>query len=176
MDVNAIRRSEEALILGIKNSSSNPNPEYKTEFSSGLDLRADLTQKVRVRGPKIDGDSQASHLNENGSLVLEPMQRAIIQTSCAFKLPEGFEATVRQRSGFTFEEGIMVALGTIDNDFTGQVGIILFNLSGEDAVIKHGDRIAQLVVTPVEFCRALSIDELPKTGRGANGFGHTGRD
>lgn len=142
------------LSLKIINRSANPLPTYATEFSSGMDLRADLKEAITL----IAGE------------------RKLIPTGLSIELPKGFEAQVRPRSGLALKQGItcLNSPGTIDADYRGEIGVILINLSGENQVIQPGDRIAQLVIQPVVQCTWETVDVLAETERGEGGFGHTG--
>lgn len=129
-------------------------PQYMSAGASGADLRAVLA---------------------DSPMRLAPGMRATIWTGIAIELPPGFEAQVRPRSGLT-RKGVLVAVGTIDADYRGEIAVSLFNLSGNWFDCYDGDRIAQLVVSPVvqaEFAWALDLDP---TARGDNGFGSTGRN
>lgn len=145
----------EALRVKIVNLSSNPLPEYATEGSSGLDLRANLSESV----------------------VLKPLERALIPTGIVIELPVGYEAQVRPRSGLAIKQGItcLNTPGTIDADYRGEIKVILINLSSENVVIQHGDRIAQLVLQKVERIEWIQTDNINATQRGEGGFGHTGK-
>lgn len=145
----------EALRVKIVNLSSNPLPEYATEGSSGLDLRANLSESV----------------------VLKPLERALIPTGIFIELPVGYEAQVRPRSGLAFKQGItcLNTPGTIDADYRGEIKVILINLSSENVVIQHADRIAQLVLQKVERIEWIQTDNINATQRGEGGFGHTGK-
>jgi len=126
-----------------------------SEQAAGIDLRA------AVSGP----------------VTLAPGSFALVPTGIRISLPPGHEAQVRPRSGLAAKHGVSVlnAPGTIDADYRGEVGIILINLGGEPFEVRRGDRIAQLVVAPVTRVRVEMVDRLNETGRGAGGFGHTGR-
>lgn len=145
----------EALRVKIVNLSSNPLPEYATEGSSGLDLRANLSESV----------------------VLKPLERALIPTGIVIELPVGYEAQVRPRSGLAIKQGItcLNTPGTIDADYRGEIKIILINLSSENVVIQHADRIAQLVLQKVERIEWIQTDNINATQRGEGAFGHTGK-
>lgn len=145
----------EALRVKIVNLSSNPLPEYATEGSSGLDLRANLSESV----------------------VLKPLERALIPTGIVIELPVGYEAQVRPRSGLAIKQGItcLNTPGTIDADYRGEIKVILINLSSENVVIQHADRIAQLVLQKVERIEWIQTDNINATQRGEGGFGHTGK-
>ncbi len=133
-------------------------PRYATQGAAGLDLSADLDAPV----------------------VLEPLGRARIPTGLVIALPRGYEGQVRPRSGLAAKHGITVlnAPGTIDEDYRGELAVLLVNLSGEPFTISHGERIAQLIVAPVSHAAIElreSLADLGTTSRGAGGFGSTGR-
>jgi len=133
-------------------------PSYATAGAAGLDLAACLDAPVTLR--------------RTGT--------ASIPTGLALALPPGHEGQVRPRSGLASKHGVTVlnAPGTIDEDYRGEVRVLLVNLGEDDHVIHHGDRIAQLVVAPVTrvaVVRAQSPEDLGTTARGDGGFGSTGR-
>ena len=129
-------------------------PTYSTEYSSGLDLRANL-----------DND-----------LVIKPLQRVLVPTGLFIELTEGYEAQIRPRSGLAIKYGITVlnTPGTIDTDYRGEIKIILINLSNEDFTIHHGDKIAQMVIAKFEKADLKIVDSLSETVRSDGGFGHSG--
>lgn len=138
----------------IINRSNNPLPQYATEDSAGLDLYACLEEEVQ----------------------LQPLERKLIPTGISLALPRGYEAQIRPRSGMALKKGITVlnAPGTIDADYRGEIKVILINLSSEAVVLRHGERIAQMVIaqyTPIEW---TLVERLEETDRGEGGFGHTG--
>ncbi len=141
--------------MQIINLSSNPLPEYATEGSSGMDLRANL----------------------DAPLTLHPMQRFLIPTGIFIELPEQHEAQVRPRSGLAIKHGLtcLNSPGTIDADYRGEIKVILINLSNEVHTIVHGDRIAQVVVNKVEKVTWKPVVKLSDSSRGEGGFGHTGK-
>ena len=143
------------LQVRIINRSTNPLPEYATAGSSGMDLRANLEQE----------------------LELQPLQRELVPTGIFIELPEGYEAQVRPRSGLAVKQGItcLNTPGTIDADYRGEIKVILINLSQERQVIRHGDRVAQLVVQQVETVQWVETETLGQTVRNEGGFGHTGK-
>lgn len=142
--------------INIINQSNNPLPNYQTPLSAGMDLQAFLPQ---------------------GSIVLGPMQRALVKTGLFIELPQGYEAQIRPRSGLALKHGISVlnTPGTIDADYRGEIGVILINLSQEDFEIKNGERIAQMVIAKHEQISWQISDKLSDTQRGSNGFGSTGK-
>jgi dUTP pyrophosphatase len=110
-------------------------------------------------------------------MVLAPGARALVPTGLRVEIPEGYEVQVRPRSGLALKHGIGLANapGTIDADYRGPVGVILVNLGAEPFTLRHGERIAQLVVAPVVRAVFAEVRELGATARGAGGFGSTGR-
>jgi len=111
------------------------------------------------------------------AMVLAPGARALVPTGFAIALPEGMEAQVRPRSGLALRHGVTVlnAPGTIDADYRGEIGVILINHGDADFPIERGDRIAQLVIAPVTMAQFCEGAVEPGAGRGAAGFGSTGR-
>lgn len=133
-----------------------PPPAYESAGAAGMDLRAAL-------GP-------------GETTVLAPGARALMPTALSLQLPEGFEAQVRPRSGLAARHGVTVlnAPGTVDSDYRGEVKVILVNHGQEPFSIRHGDRIAQLVIAPVTRATLVEVAALDRTERGAGGFGSTG--
>ena len=140
----------------IVNQSTNELPAYSTALSAGMDLRANLDSPV----------------------VLKPLERTLVPTGLFIELPVGFEAQIRPRSGLALKKGITVlnSPGTIDADYRGEIKVILVNLSNEEFVINHGERICQMVVSKHETVAWKPVEVLEETQRGAGGFGHTGRN
>lgn len=143
MEVQVVNRSKHAL------------PNYETELSAGMDLRAN-----------IDGD-----------IELKSLERVLVPTGLFIALHPGTEAQIRPRSGLAYKHGLTVlnSPGTIDADYRGEVKVLLVNLSNEPFVIKNGERIAQMVVAKYERVEWSEVEELDETVRGAGGFGHTGK-
>lgn len=142
------------LKVKIINRSHHQLPDYATESSAGMDIRANLVEPV----------------------TLGPLERAMVPTGLYISLPKGYECQVRPRSGLAAKHGISVANapGTIDADYRGEIKVILVNLSNVPFVIDDGERIAQLVVARHEVVEWQPVDTLDSTERGAGGFGHTG--
>jgi dUTP pyrophosphatase len=138
----------------IINQSPNALPDYATEGSAGMDIRAHLP----------------------GPLVLKPLERQLIPTGLYMELPLGYEAQVRPRSGLAIKQGItcLNSPGTVDSDYRGEIKVILINLSNEEQVLHPGDRIAQMVISPVVQAGWEAVEEISVTARNAGGFGHTG--
>lgn len=108
-------------------------------------------------------------------IILYTLDRATIHTGVHIALPKGYEAQVRGRSGLNRDHGIIVPVGTIDADYRGDIGVVVYNLSREPYIIHPGDRIAQLVISPVVQVEWQQVDSLDETERGVGGFGSTGR-
>jgi len=130
-------------------------PRYQSEHAAGMDLLAAI----------------------EGELRLAPGERALVSTGIAIALPEGYEAQVRPRSGLALRHGITMlnAPGTVDADYRGTIGLVVVNHGSDAVTIRRGERLAQLVVARVERAEIEPVDELPESGRGAGGFGSTGR-
>jgi len=131
-------------------------PKYETLGSSGLDLRAAISEMKIINAGKF----------------------ALIPTNLSVEIPEGYEIQIRPRSGLAAKHGIGVlnSPGTIDSDYRGELKIILFNFSDSDFVVNRGDRIAQMVVSEVIKANLILSENLEESKRGVNGFGHTGKD
>src|SRR6056297_3329462 len=116
--------------IKIINRSNNSLPNYSTEWSSGMDLRASLEESIR----------------------LKPLERTLVPTGLYIELPEGYEAQIRPRSGLALKKGLTVlnTPGTIDSDYRGEIGIIVINLSNDMVEITSGERICQMVVSRIE--------------------------
>ncbi len=143
-----------AIEIKIINHSPYPLPEYATAGSSGMDIRAHLTE----------------------ALPIAPLQRILVPTGLFIELPSGYEAQIRPRSGLAIRQGISLlnSPGTIDADYRGEIKIVLINLSGEQQVIMPGDRIAQMIIQKVEKAVWKETGEITVTARNEGGFGHTG--
>lgn len=122
------------------------------------------------------GDSGADLFTPE-EVTVKAGERILIKTGIAIALPDGYEAQVRSKSGLALKKGLMVlnSPGTVDNLYRGDVGVIMYNSSNEDHTFAAGDKIAQLVIVPVEQSNFEIVDELDETDRGGNGFGSTGR-
>jgi len=115
-------------------------------------------------------------LKSSEDVELAPLERKLVKTGLWIAVPEGYEAQVRPRSGLALRHGITLvnSPGTIDSDYRGEVGLIVINLGKDVVKLSKGDRVAQLVVTPVARVEVRSVDSLDDTERGAGGFGSTG--
>jgi dUTP pyrophosphatase len=129
-------------------------PEYATERSAGLDLKAAVTQP----------------------LTLLPGDRGVVPTGLVMAIPAGYEGCVRPRSGLAAKQGLTLtnAPGTIDSDYRGEIKVLMINLGREPVTIRRGERVAQLLISPVARVRVTQVDQLDETKRGTGGFGHSG--
>lgn len=141
-------------LIKVINKSKHDLPEYETEQSAGMDIRANISEPI----------------------TLKPLERALIKTGLFIALEKGVEAQVRPRSGLSYKNGITVlnSPGTIDADYRGEIGVILVNLSNDDFIVEDGERIAQLVIARHEQGKWDEVSVLNNTERGAGGFGSTG--
>jgi len=140
--------------VNIINHSKHDLPGYATEFSAGLDLRANIDSPIE----------------------LKPLERQLISTGLFIELHKGYEAQIRPRSGLAFKNGITVlnSPGTIDADYRGELKVLLINLSNTSFIINDGERIAQMVIAKHEQIKWKEVTSMNETDRGSGGFGHTG--
>lgn len=131
-------------------------PEYKTEGAAGADLYAANTE----------------------SITLKPLERFLVPTGIKIELPAGYEAQIRPRSGLSIKHGISLinCVGTVDEDYRGEVMVGLVNLSNETYVIERGERVAQMVIAKVAKPEIKLVEALSATSRGEGGFGSTGKN
>lgn len=143
------------LTIKIINKSHHPLPSYGTPESAGMDVRAFLP---------------------DGSVTLNPGERALIQTGLYMQLPAGYECQIRPRSGLALRNGITIlnTPGTVDADYRGEIGIIVLNTSNEPFVINDGERICQMVIKEYVKARWEDVKRIDETVRGTGAFGHTG--
>ena len=140
--------------ISIINNSNNPNPKYQTKSSAGMDLMAFVDDPI----------------------IIESGEWKLISTGIYIKLPTGFEAQVRPRSGLALKKGITVlnSPGTIDSDYRGEIGVILINHSKNKFIVNSGERIAQLVIAKHESISWKNVQFINSSIRGSGGFGSTG--
>ena len=137
-----------------------------------------MNLKIKLLGGKVP---TRAHEHDSGldlyaasSCVLQPGMTHRVHTGVAIELPEGFEGQVRPRSSLA-SKGVYALLGTVDNGYRGELGVVLSNLSTERYQVHEGDKVAQLVICPVALPNVVVVDELVETDRGQGGFGSTGR-
>ena len=142
------------MIIRVVNQSKHELPQYATELSAGLDLRANIDSPIE----------------------LKPLERILVPTGLFIELAKGFEAQIRPRSGLAFKNGITVlnSPGTIDADYRGEIKVLLVNLSSTSFIINDGERVAQMVIAKHEQIVWEQTSSLDETERGVGGFGHTG--
>jgi len=143
------------LRIKVINKSNNPLPKYQTVASAGLDL----------------------HANLEADIILNPGDRILVPTGLFIELTEGYEAQVRPRSGLALKHGITVlnSPGTIDADYRGEIKVLLINHGSEPFIIKHSERIAQMVVAKHEQIQWKTVTDLNDTERGRGGYGSSGK-
>lgn len=129
-------------------------PQYQTSGASGMDLAAAIDEPVEIK----------------------PLERRLIPTGIKIQLEKDFEAQIRPRSGMSIKHGITLinCVGTIDEDYRGEVCVPIVNISNEPYTINRGDRIAQMVIMPVAKAEIEVVNELSETQRSSGGFGSTG--
>lgn len=147
--------SGKSIVIKIINKSHHPLPEYSTHESAGMDVRAFLP---------------------DGSVTLNPGERALIQTGLYMQLPAGYECQIRPRSGLALRHGITIlnTPGTVDADYRGEIGIIILNTGNEPFVINDGERICQMVIKEYVKASWEEVKRIDETKRGEGAFGHTG--
>lgn len=130
-------------------------PEYKTEGAAGMDLCAAISEPI----------------------TLKPLERYLIPTGLKIELEHGYEAQIRPRSGLSIKHGISLinCVGTVDEDYRGEVCVGVVNLSNDEYTIQPDERIAQMVIARVEQAKIEVVTELSETSRGEGGFGSTGK-
>lgn len=131
-----------------------PLPKYQSMGASGVDLMADIEEPI----------------------ILKPGERKLVPTGLSIELPPFYEAQIRPRSGLAIKHGISMvnAPGTIDSDYRGEIGIILINHGVEHFTVQRGDRIAQMIISPVMQASFVEAENLTETLRSQGGFGSTG--
>ena len=129
-------------------------PKYETPGSSGMDL--------------------AAYINKN--IIINPGEKALVPTGFSLSVPQNYEVQIRPRSGLAVKKGITVlnTPGTLDSDYRGEIKVVLINLSKDIFIVRNGERIAQMVVCPVEKVSMQEVRDLSETDRGKDGFGSTG--
>ena len=140
--------------LRLPHAKDLPLPSYESKEAAGMDLRA-AVEKTEV---------------------LKPGERSLIPTGFKMSLQPGYEAQIRPRSGLAYRNGITMlnSPGTIDSDYRGEVKVLAINHGSESFEINHGDRIAQMVISPVTQAVIREVKSLDETERGDGGFGSTG--
>jgi len=146
---------EPVLFRKLPHATDLPLPAYETTHAAGMDIRAALDSDIE----------------------LKPGNRILIPTGLQMALPIGYEAQIRPRSGLAIKHGITMlnTPGTIDADYRGEIKVIAINHGSETFVIRHGDRIAQMIIAPVVQAKIIEMNELDVTERGLGGFGSTGK-
>jgi dUTP pyrophosphatase len=138
----------------VVNNSKHALPQYATNASAGLDLRANIDEPIELKS----------------------LERTLVPTGLFIELPMGTEAQIRPRSGLAFKNGITVlnSPGTIDADYRGEIKVLLVNLSNTSFLINDGERVAQMIIAKHETIEWRETNSLQESERGAGGFGSTG--
>lgn len=149
------QQSKAQITLRYSHKSVNPEPEYAYGTDSGFDLRA------------------------NETINLEPFGRSLVSTGLFLDIPEGYEIQVRPKSGLAIKKGLSVlnTPGTVDQGYTGEIKVILINMSNQPQTIEFGDKVGQAVLCPVVSGKHVNLQrvlEVDDKDRGDNGFGSTG--
>ena len=136
-------------------------PVYQTAGAAGADVKANLKPDAR-----------------EGGISIAPGERALVPLGIILEIPPQLEVQIRSRSGLALKSGVMVlnAPGTVDSDYRGEVGVILANFGKDDFVVRHGERIAQIVVAPVTTAKFSRSIDFATSARGTGGFGSTGKE
>ena len=145
------------MILKIERLAANKNlPEYKTEGAAGMDLCAAIEEPMEFK----------------------PLERKLVPTGIKIELEQGYEAQVRPRSGLSIKHGMSLinCIGTIDEDYRGEVCVPMVNLSSEIYFVQPQERIAQMVIAKYEKAQIEVVQSVSKTERGQGGFGSTGKN
>jgi dUTP pyrophosphatase len=143
-------------VMRLPHGEGLPLPAYETEHAAGMDLRAAVPEEAPI--------------------ILRPGDRHAVPTGLCMAIPHGFEGQVRPRSGLALRHGVtcLNSPGTVDADYRGEVKVILVNHGPENFVVRRGERIAQLLISPVVQAAWREVDSLDATARGDGGFGSTG--
>ena len=153
-------------------------PSYATPGSAGMDLPAcfDNREKRIAKVYRRIGDIQELDLNVDTVITMFPSERALIPSNVKYELTEGSVALIPSRSGLSIKQGCIVvnSPGVVDEDYRGIVHICIINLGFKPVTIRHGDALAQMIVTSYDKVLWEEVDELSETERGSGGFGHTG--
>ena len=130
-------------------------PKYKTNGASGMDLMAFIKEPINIK----------------------PKTSSLVPTGLAFAFSEDYEIQIRPRSGLAAKNNISVlnSPGTIDSDYRGEIKVIIYNHGNETFTVNNGDRIAQMILTPIVKMELKETLDLPETIRGTGGFGSTGK-
>ncbi len=137
-------------------------PTRNNEDDAGLDVYA--LEDVEIPPSEVDSNFVAVRIG-----------RAIVPTGIAVDIPTGYDGKIKGRSGLAFNHNIICFEGTIDSSYRGELGVLLYNLTGRPYFVRKGDRVAQLVINRCELWKSEWVDELSFGARGECGFGHSGR-
>lgn len=154
-------------------------PDYATEGSAGFDLRAMRVMMLfKSSNKKVDLGEKMVRTIQSGVITLRPGERVLFGTGLSFAIPVGKEMQIRDKSGISLKKGLKVlnAPGTIDSDFRGEVGVIIYNTTTTLVTVTLGEKIAQGVICSYDKVTFNEVDDLDETDRGDGGYGSTGLD
>lgn len=151
-------------------------PLYASEGAAGFDLVGTSFKQLFNGKKQVDLTQNLKHSTSKGYINLRPAERVLIGTGLYMEIPEGYQLEIRSRSGLALNKGLIVlnSPGTIDADYRGEIGVILYNSNEYLVEVKLGERIAQAVLMPVYQAQFDLVENLSETERGAGGFGSTG--
>ena len=160
------------------NISNNDNPKYETKGSAALDIRIDLSRVTPDKPIKGFGDAEVIWAGEGHNVPmvrLAPMSRALLPTGLFVAIPEGYQISLRPRSGLSIKQALTLinAVGTIDSDYRSELMVPVVNLGQEDVFVEDGERVCQALLEPVYKIEWEEVGSLDETGR-KGGFGSTG--
>ncbi len=139
-----------------------------------MEVKIKKTNKLAVIPTYASIGASGLDLTAIDLVVINPGERTLLRTGISIELPQGYGALVMGRSGNTIKRGLLVALGLIDSDYRGEIGVMAFNATNQKMIIQQGDRIGQLVIIPTPQILPKETSELSNTERGNGGFGSTG--
>ena len=139
-----------------------------------MNIKIKKTNKLAVIPAYASSGASGLDLTAIDLVIINPGERKLLRTGIAIELPQGYGAFVMGRSGNTIKRGLVVALGLVDSDYRGEMGVMAFNTTDKKMIIQQCDRIAQLVIMPTPQTQIEETNELTDTSRGVNGFGSTG--
>jgi dUTP pyrophosphatase len=161
------------------NVSNNKLPKYETSGSAGMDIRVDLSRVTPDNPIKGFGDAEVIWSGEGHTVPMvriAPMSRALLPTGLFTAIPEGYQVSLRPRSGMAIKKGLLLCNtpGTLDEDYRGEWMLPVINLGQEDIYIENGERICQALLEKVNKIEWKVVESLDETERGEGGFGHSG--
>lgn len=167
-------------VVKVINVSNHKLPKYESKSAAGLDVRVDLSRVTPDKPIKGFGDAEVIWAGEGHNIPmirLAPRSRALLPTGLFTAIPEGYQVSLRPRSGMAIKKGLSLVNtpGTVDSDYRGEWMIPVINLGLEDIYIEDGERICQAILEKVNHIKWEEVESLDETERGDGGFGHSGK-